>query len=614
MNYRWVAAWTIVVAIGLALRLINLPLVFTNHGVEYLGTDAYYHALRTIEVARYFPHIQNFDPNLHYPAGAHILYPGGFHLLVASTAKLLFIADKRFAVETLCALFPLLLFLLNFALLRRTARRCFETRFAPLLCCLLYAILPAAVGDGSVGNFDHHPLESCFYLATLLAVIEFAGFKAPKASAVESLSPPQIALWGVLFGCMPFFWVQGTFFIACFVLAGLLLAKGKTLQRFVLAATVAAGVATLLTLVYGRLGKFSPNELTLTQPILTAFGAMLLTAKYKLSPKYWKVVVAVTTVLLLFLGWHVVTEISATLMAVNPFLQRATESRSLGLSNLAELCGDYGGMFLLVPPLLIWSVYRHKTPNNTTDKRYRLIAIWTLLALIMMIVQRRFATFFNITYPLAVLALVTVAMQRRYRLLPPLLALGCLPLAVFTLKPVSNSQNRLGFTEFRRACNFLQQFDASMPHHSNITGVLADWDTGHWVRYYCKLPSVTSPMTASREAQNWNAAASRLFYETDLDKLHAELLRYRVRYVIATLPLDNFQKFGEALGIKQQFLHQEGDVWYYDPPLFETLPGRLCIGSPTPPPRWLQLIYSSPTTIRVAGKDLPLLTIAAIDY
>lgn len=594
------------VLVGLVLRTCSMPTTFTEDGIELYGTDAYFHLRQTERVVADYPHVPGFDPRLHHPEGATVLYPGGFHLLAASVALGVGGGHSRYRTQVVCALSPLLLYLLTclvvmviatrYALVTR-AESCWLRPFAALS---ILALLPPAVYLTSVGNFDHHPFETLFLLLTVAMLAELRE-RPGEAKAVAA---------GVVLGAMELVWLQSVVFLLPFAV----LALFQRRALYAMAVAVAGVFYLAVFLLASRHAWIDPNQISLAQPLVAVLLVLpaLVRLLWPRPAKLAAALLATATGLVLLrreLG-ALLQQVAETALGTNPFLVMATESRSLGPADLSWLVMDYG-LLLFAAPVFLALALRSRRRAGTG---WPLVLLY-LLALALMLLQNRFASLF-IGAMVLTGAELAAALGDRLRGRPVVLAAALVvllfPPHVLDIRPQSIRAAHGGFGVVKQACLALRGSACYPELKRQGLGVLARWDLGHWILTYCDLPVVSSPMTASREAREHNARAMRLFYATDTARVHRTLKRWRVGLVMADLPSPRFQKWGDALGIHEQFVRRQGEGWTFEPRIFSTFQGLLSFAPPKAWPAWLEPVYASPQTADIDGRRFPLLVVARV--
>jgi oligosaccharyl transferase (archaeosortase A-associated) len=174
--------------------------VFSGTRVNFLETDAWYHARLAESQVRNYPHRVTVDPYA-APDGQYVAVAP---LLDATTATVVFLTQGRNAstayIERVAAIAPAVAGVMAVFVVWALATRAFDRR-AGFIAGLLAAILPGHFLDRTlVGFVDHHALEVLLSFATLACVA--------YGSAIGA---------GIALGLYLLAWASGSYFV--FILA-----------------------------------------------------------------------------------------------------------------------------------------------------------------------------------------------------------------------------------------------------------------------------------------------------------------------------------------------------------------------------------------------------------
>ena len=216
--------------------------VFTDTGVKFLETDAWYHIRLTEYQVRNYPWRVTNDPYA-APGGQFVPIAPLFDAITATVVVALHGRDATTAdVERIAAVMPPLLGALAILVAWALARSLFDRRAGLLAACLL-AVLPGHFLDRTMLGFvDHHALEALLALATLL------GFA--RALIASSAIAPFLA--GAALGLYLLAWGSGAFLIGIlgvWLVLALILAPNEEGRVRVAAVTTAAAVTALVMVV-----------------------------------------------------------------------------------------------------------------------------------------------------------------------------------------------------------------------------------------------------------------------------------------------------------------------------------------------------------------------------
>ncbi|HEX4620699.1 MAG TPA: glycosyltransferase family 39 protein, partial [Myxococcaceae bacterium] len=154
----------VAVAIGVWARCSNWRTVFTGQGVELLPSDSHYYVRFALMQLHGFPRFQAFDPYVNFPTGAFIYWPPVHAWAVAGAIAI----AGRARAELGAAWVGPVVSAVELAVLGVLSWRWVGRRSA-IATVLLYALIPAAISQGALGNADHHVHEGFWVALSSLA-------------------------------------------------------------------------------------------------------------------------------------------------------------------------------------------------------------------------------------------------------------------------------------------------------------------------------------------------------------------------------------------------------------------------------------------------------------
>lgn len=239
---RDLAALAAIVVVAFGVRVLPAwDTVFAGESVNFLETDAWYHARLAEYQVRNFPWRVTLDP---YAA------VGGQYVAIAPlfdtiTAAIVVVWHGRGAdtpaIERVAAFVPPVLGALSVVVTWALGRHLFGGA-AGLLSAALLAVLPGHFLDRTtLGFVDHHALEACLALLTLLAVVR--GVAMPASAGAVAV--------GLTLGFYLLGWSSGAFLVAILGLwlAFALLVTPADASRSHLARMMGGGALIALVLV-----------------------------------------------------------------------------------------------------------------------------------------------------------------------------------------------------------------------------------------------------------------------------------------------------------------------------------------------------------------------------
>jgi asparagine N-glycosylation enzyme membrane subunit Stt3 len=257
------------VALGVWARCSNWRNVFTAQGVELLPSDSHYYVRFALLQLRSFPRFHAFDPYVNFPTGAFICWPPIHAWSVAAALALAGRARAELGaawVDPAWATAELVV--LGLLTWRWVGRR------SAIATVLLYALIPALVLEGALGNADHHVHEG-FWVA-LTSVL--------AGRALETGSR-RTAVWaGIALGAGRLFTPSAFVVVPCIAVAWPLSAflsragrpAGATREVGAVVGWVCSATLAVSVLVFGR-WTLELEQLSFFHPLfaLAAFGASL---------------------------------------------------------------------------------------------------------------------------------------------------------------------------------------------------------------------------------------------------------------------------------------------------------------------------------------------------
>jgi dolichyl-phosphooligosaccharide-protein glycotransferase len=202
----WALAGIVVVA-ALVRSVFLFEAVFTERGVNYQDSDAWYH-MRLIEnLVRNFPHRAGVDPYLGADAPV-VAVPLLFDLAVGAVAWLIGLgAPSARTIEVVAAVIPPILGALTTVPVFFIGARLFDRRTG-LLAAALLAIIPGQfLARSLIGFTDHHVAEALLTTLTLLALLRALDAGTPRRRLADA------ALTGVALSAYLMAWSGGALLV-----------------------------------------------------------------------------------------------------------------------------------------------------------------------------------------------------------------------------------------------------------------------------------------------------------------------------------------------------------------------------------------------------------------
>jgi asparagine N-glycosylation enzyme membrane subunit Stt3 len=423
-RYTVIGGLLVAIALAIAARSLNLPVVFVDGDVYLTMWDGSYHARRALYSFLAFPKILFFDTYLAFPDGAPVPMPPLYDWLLAAVARLF--GDDVPTFERAVAWWSPAVAALTLIPIYRTGRL-LDRPGAGLAAALLFAALPATSVFSQVGDPDHHASVG---LLVLLYAAGSALLVHPTTRGGRFVAA-GIAL-AVVRAVLMLTWSGSLLYLA--VGEGVLLVVAALAARPALFGAQALGVL-------GAAAAAIPWLVATPAPIGGPLSATTLS---------WLHVLALTCVALTAGGLAVLersrpTRTSTARLARAARGENIVEQSSLfpwmpgGRGNYAgRLFGGFAYAIPLAPLAYLWC------GRSREDAGPRLaLAIWTAALSVLVILQVRFASDFA---PLGCLGFALLLDALRRRLLTPIRALPAfavaLALALALLAPTLTSTRR----------------------------------------------------------------------------------------------------------------------------------------------------------------------------
>ena len=418
----------IIFSIALALR-VWLPYenVFTEDGVRFIGNDPWFYMRLADNLAHNFPHRILFDPYALYPGGSNIGIPPFFLMLLGSTTWVIGLGSpSQHIVETVGAYFPAILGALVTVPVYFIGRELFN-RNVGLLSAGLIAILPGQFLLRSLLGFtDQHIAEVLF--STVAALFLIMAIKRAKENETSfshirnrdliNLRKPLIysVLAGVALGIYLLSWIGALLFV--FLLFAYMIVqyiidhlRGKSTDYLCIIGVPIFLLSLIMIIPFSNLsnlGKLGIPSLTIALFALLALsGVSWLMSRRNIKRAYYPLVLGV----LGLVGVGVFYAIDPSLLSsmldrfATVFTPSETaltigEARSLlsldGFLLIVTFFGTNYFIALIALGLIIYTGIKQRSLQSTLT----FLVIWTMIMLLAMLGQNRFAYYFAVNVAL----------------------------------------------------------------------------------------------------------------------------------------------------------------------------------------------------------------------
>jgi dolichyl-phosphooligosaccharide-protein glycotransferase len=414
--------------------------VFGGQLIKETSVDGYYYMRLVDNMVHNFPHYTAFDPFHIYPGGEAIDHLGLFYQLLAGFIWLIGLGHPgQHLVDVVGALFAPFLAALTIIPVYFIGRTLFN-KWAGLIAAALMAVLPGEYLGRSILGFADTPVIETFLTAAAMACLLLAlktaadrklGFDhLLKLDRAVFLRPVVYSLLaGVFLGVYMATWNGGLLFV--FIIMLYLAAQfiidhlaGRSTEHL----GIVGSVLFLVTVIFYLPGY--QETFILTAAVVAVFipAFMAVVSRYMagrgLRPAYYPLavfglavvlagvvfVISSRTLELMFLAFRIfdpVGSTAATTMEMQPFLSPT------GTFSTIVAWGNFTTGFFLFPPdwsilsfvpgfafialgVLVYLYFKRRGE----DRLHLLFFIWTVVLLVLTLVQRRFAYYFVVNVAL----------------------------------------------------------------------------------------------------------------------------------------------------------------------------------------------------------------------
>ncbi len=412
----------LILLLALFVRLWVFPVVFSNGSVTLLGADTYYHARRILATVAHFPATLSFDSYINFPYGAHIGWAPLYDELTAFIALVIGLGSPSFyTIEATAAVVPLLLGVFTVYLVFLITEKLFDWRVG-LISAGIFAITPAFVYVSFLGYADHHVAETLVstadYLLFIIALersqnISLGNFK------IKNLLYPALA--GIALAISMFTWEGSAIFIGLigiYILIQFIIDRksGRSSDYLIMTGATAFLVSLLIItpvaisqgMGFGIFNSYLPSLFHAGFLAVFFFLCVLLGVMQRLQFKKWWY-----HLLLLFFI------LFAAVFSLGIFFPQFYQSLTGGiqyllgggiLSTIEEalpLFSNPAGGFTFGPvwraftlsffiALISFAYFIYKTIKEKYPFKAVFLIVWTLIVLVLTLLQRRFIYLFAV--------------------------------------------------------------------------------------------------------------------------------------------------------------------------------------------------------------------------
>jgi len=385
-------------ATSLLLRILPpYHQIFTDLGIKFALSDAYYH-MRLIDNLVYnFPHFSYYDPYFVFPGTTVI---GGAHFfdwLVASIVWLMGLGSPTQATIDLAGIYlpPILAALLVIPVY--FIGRLVFNKWVGVIGALLVAILPGEfLGRSILGATDHHVAEVLFSTTAIMFFVLALKSSSTKWTRVFAI------LAGVFLGVYLLTWLGGLLFILIIILFLVIQVisnhlRGVSSARIAGITTAVLAIATLM-----NLSSTLPKEvllfliLSIILPIVLVILSRFMLKRHRRPVIFPTIIIGAGVVFLVGINW-IYPSFTGYLSMFLPSGSTATTTLELqpmlsphGQLTWLVLWGNFTTTAILAPiALVLLAISVIKDRGNDAGKV--LLVVWSVVMIALMLNQRRYA-------------------------------------------------------------------------------------------------------------------------------------------------------------------------------------------------------------------------------
>jgi oligosaccharyl transferase (archaeosortase A-associated) len=418
----------VVSGIALALRVfLPYEFVFVGNWVRFGGKDPWYHIRLVENLVQHFPHRIDFDPFALYPYGHDVPFAPFFDLLLGFFIWVIGLGSPtQHTIETVGAYFPAILGALVTIPVYFIGRELFN-RTVGLLAAALIAVLPGQYFFRSMlGYTDHHIAEVLF--STTAALLLILAIKRARENEISfshiwsrnwgNLKKPLIyaVLAGLALGIYLDTWRGGllfVFIVFAYVVIQYTLEhlRGKSTDYLCIIGVPMFLTALLLVIPFLRsliLGDLIVASLTIGMLTPIALSAISRLMAYRdMRRLYYPmaiIVLGVVGIALLYVIdpslYHTMVDRFQQVFAPSERAQAIGEAQSmLSISGVSTLFRYFTVSIVLALVAFGLTIYT-EIKNRRFESTLTFLIIWSLIVLLAMLGQNRFAYYFAVNVAL----------------------------------------------------------------------------------------------------------------------------------------------------------------------------------------------------------------------
>jgi oligosaccharyl transferase (archaeosortase A-associated) len=571
--------------LALIVRISVFPTVFSNGNITFLGADTYYHVRRILFTVLHFPNAISFDSYIDFPYGSKIGWMPLYDQFIALIALIAGLGKPSlYTIEATAATIPPILGVLTVLLVFFISEKLFDWRIG-LISAGIFAITPAHVYVSFLGYADHHVAETLLstaaYLFFIVAMKRFEKEKISFDSGIEILKKSQLSVFtGIVLALAIFTWNGAPIFvglIGVFIVIQYVINMYSNRNSDYLAVT--GGIAFLVSLlIITPVAITQGNGFDTNSYLPSLFHVGFLAAFFILCillvlmqrahfKKWWYhplllaliFAAGLYSLVFIFPQFYQSATSGITYLFGGGVLGTIQEAVPLFINPATGFTLDYTwyaftfGFFIA---LIAFIYFIKKTVREKYPSEAVFLIVWTLIVLILTILQRRFIyllavniAIFSAYFIFEVSKLlspekksvVSKKKQKRQRQSEPvssnrpIIALILVALLAVSNITVVKSMATLNAPapdpDLQESFKWLKDNSPHTSYYENPDkpaeyGIMSWWDYGNWILYFSERPVVANNFQTGIED------AAHFLIEPDENAANEILNKRDVRFVI----------------------------------------------------------------------------------
>ncbi len=419
----------LVFLLALGIRLLSWNSVFSGGAVLFFGYDSYYHMRRVFLALLDFPSISLHDSYMAFPYNPVMKWPVLYDVAIAFVSLIVGMGKPdASAVEFIGALFPAVIGALTAVALIFVGSEIFDDIRVGFVSGLMLAVMPAHVNRSLVGWTDYDAAETLLFVLILLFLLR--GLRASRNSSSigdfvfgitdkgkkETLfgrlnySGP---FWGVLCGftmaCLIFTWLGSLIYIgivALYIIIQFIFdyIHGSRSDHLLLLGVSAFGSCLLFILPVFLVVEWLPFFY-----VLSMLGILFITLFFGLLARFMRqsgtkiyiypIIVIVTIASMWFILDYQMPEFRhgiEYLFGSYEIMSTIGEARAISVEGFYDHVMTYFTAAFYIFAVAFAAYFGRTLFRRGMHSYDILLLIWSLAALILMLMQIRFACFFSL--------------------------------------------------------------------------------------------------------------------------------------------------------------------------------------------------------------------------